>query len=141
MGPLAGGRRADRRGWGAPHRPDGPTAHRARGADPGGVGGPHCRGRGASPRHPVREYVPLPAPGPPEPSKHARDSGPDDQPERREARDVNGNQMDPEHREGPEMKGQEMIVDEMELVRGLGDVEPLSDETFEQARTVLQLSL
>jgi len=39
------------------------------------------------------------------------------------------------------MKGQEMIVDEMELVRGLGDVEPLPDETFEQARTVLQAAI
>lgn len=39
------------------------------------------------------------------------------------------------------MKGHEMIVDEMELVGRLGDVEPLPDEAFDQARTVLQAAI
>lgn len=34
-----------------------------------------------------------------------------------------------------------MINDEMELVRGLGDVDPLADEAFEQARAVLQAAV
>ena len=54
---------------------------------------------------------------------------------------MNGHEMDPEDREVPEMKGQEMIVDEMELVRRLGDVEPLPDEAFEQARAVLHAAI
>jgi hypothetical protein len=39
------------------------------------------------------------------------------------------------------MKGHEMFVSEMELVGRLGDVEPLPDEAFEQARTVLQAAI
>jgi hypothetical protein len=39
------------------------------------------------------------------------------------------------------MKGHKMIVDEMELIGRLGDVEPLPDETLDQARTVLQAAI
>jgi hypothetical protein len=39
------------------------------------------------------------------------------------------------------MKGQEMIVNEMKLVAQLGDVESLPEETFEQARVVLQAAV
>jgi hypothetical protein len=39
------------------------------------------------------------------------------------------------------MKGHEMIIDEMELVGRLGGVEPLPDEAFEYARTVLQAAI
>jgi hypothetical protein len=39
------------------------------------------------------------------------------------------------------MKRHNMIVDEMELVGRLGDAEPLPDEVFEQARTLLQAAI
>jgi len=47
----------------------------------------------------------------------------------------------PQDREGIEMKGHEMIVSEMELVGRLGNVEPLPNETFEQARAVLLVAI
>jgi hypothetical protein len=39
------------------------------------------------------------------------------------------------------MKGHEMNVDERELLGPLGDVTPLSEETFEQARALLQVAI
>jgi len=39
------------------------------------------------------------------------------------------------------MKGHTMVVNEMEMVRQLGDVEPLPNEVFEQARTVLHAAI